>query len=160
MGISGKRASPSDTVRIRPMQENDIHTVVCLWYRTWHATFPDLRHPEPISIWEQRLRADLARRGTIWVAEGHGRIIGFLVVRVQDNYLDQLFVDHTYHRQGIGTVLLHKARELCPQGLSLHTLQQNVPARRFYERHGFVAGQRGVNPINGQPDVEYHWQPE
>jgi len=156
-----KSASLSGTVRIRPLQENDIPHVVSLWYRTWHATFPALCHPDPISTWEQHFRDDLIRRGTIWVAEEEdGHIVGFLVVMVQDNYLDQLFVDPTSHSQGIGTVLLHKATELCPQGLSLHTLQQNVQARRFYERHGFVAGPHGVNPINGQPNVEYRWQPE
>jgi GNAT superfamily N-acetyltransferase len=159
MGTPRKSASLSDTVRIRPLQDHDIPQVVSLRYRTWHATFPALHHPDPMSTWEQRLRDDLARRGTIWGAEEAGQIVGFLVVIIPDNYLDQLFVDPTSHGQGIGTVLLHKAKELCPQGLSLHTLQQNVQARRFYERHGFVAGQSGVNPINGRPNVEYRWQP-
>jgi GNAT superfamily N-acetyltransferase len=159
MGTPRKSASLSDTVHIRPLQDHDIPHVVSLWYRTWHATFPALHHPDPMSTWEQRLRDDLARRGTIWVAEVAGHIVGFLVVIVPDNSLDQLFVDPTSHGQGIGTVLLHKAKELCPQGLSLHTLQQNVQARRFYERHGFVAGHSGVNSINGRPNVEYRWQP-
>jgi GNAT superfamily N-acetyltransferase len=159
MGIPRKSAPLSSTVRIRPLQDNDIPHVVSLWYRTWHATFPALRHPDPLSTWEQHFRDDLTSRGTIWVAERDGHLAGFLVVMVRDNYLAQLFVEPTSHRQGIGTVLLHKAKELCPQGLSLHTLQQNVQARRFYERHGFVAGRHGLNAINGQPNVEYCWQP-
>jgi putative acetyltransferase len=158
-GIPRMSSSPGSTARIRPLQDTDISQVVSLWYGTWHATFPDLRHPDPISAWEQRFREDLTRRGATWVAEEAGHIVGFLVVAVQDNYLDQLFVDPASHGQGIGTALLHKAKELCPQGLSLQTLQRNGQARRFYERHGFVAGRRGVNPRNGQPMVEYRWQP-
>lgn len=145
--------------RLRPLEEHDIGNVVALWYRAWHHAFPDLHHPDPLSTWERRFRDDLVRRGTIWVAEVCDSIVGFIVVMRQDNYLDQMFVDPAHHQQGIGTLLLVKAKELCPHGLVLHTLQKNAPARKFYERHGFTAGRRGSNTINGLPNVEYRWQP-
>jgi GNAT superfamily N-acetyltransferase len=133
--------------------------VVALWYRAWHHTFPDLRHPDPLSTWEQRFRDDLACRGVVWVAEGCGGIVGFIVVLIEEHYLDQVFVDPAHQQQGIGALLLDKAKELCPQGLTLHTLQRNARASKFYERHGFIAGRSGINKINGLPNVEYRWQP-
>ena len=66
-----------------------------------------------------------SKRGTIRVAARVERLVEFLVVIVQDKYLAQLFVDPISHSQNIGTVSLHKAKELCLQSLSLHTLQQN-----------------------------------
>ena len=58
---------------------------------------------------------------------------------------------------GIGSALLAKAKDLSPTGLRLETLQQNMGARGFYERRGFRPGTMSVNPINGQPNVEYIW---
>lgn len=56
-------------------------------------------------------------------------------------------------------MLLKKAKEACPQGLTLQTLQRNTQARAFYERHGFQPGKLGVNKINGQLNIEYCWLP-
>ncbi|MBD2329233.1 GNAT family N-acetyltransferase [Alkalinema sp. FACHB-956] len=87
------------------------------------------------------------------------RIIGFVAVVLETQFVDQLFVDSRYHNQGIGAALLNRAKQLCPQGLTLDTLQINLKARKFYEHHGFKPGQLSVNAFNGQPNVKYHWQP-
>jgi ribosomal protein S18 acetylase RimI-like enzyme len=53
-----------------------------------------------------------------------------------------------------------KAQELSPDGLELHTHQENTKARRFYEKHGFEVVRFGVSPPpESAPDVEYHWRP-
>jgi hypothetical protein len=54
-------------------------------------------------------------------------------------------------------MLLNKAKELSPNGIYLDTLQRNSNARRFYERHGLLPGQTGINPNNGQANIEYRW---
>ncbi|MGI0491414.1 GNAT family N-acetyltransferase [Alkalinema pantanalense CENA528] len=87
------------------------------------------------------------------------RIVGFVAVVLETQFVDQLFVDSRYHDRGIGSALLNQAKQLCPQGLTLDTLQINLKARKFYERHGFKPGQFSVNAFNGQPNVKYHWQP-
>lgn len=60
---------------------------------------------------------------------------------------------------GIGEVLLAQAKRLRPRGLQLWTFQSNTGARRFYERHGFVAVEQtdGDNE-EGAPDVRYEWR--
>jgi hypothetical protein len=55
--------------------------------------------------------------------------------------------------------LLNQAKKIDPDGLRLTTLEQNIKARRFYEKHGFVPGVTGINPINEQPNIEYYWSP-
>ncbi|WP_375497013.1 GNAT family N-acetyltransferase [uncultured Nostoc sp.] len=147
-------------VTIRPYQLNDLEDIVRLWYRTWHETFSPIKHPQPYSLWKARFCDDLAVHGDIWLAEVENQIVGFVVVLKEEQWLSQLFVDATYQNQGIGSVLLAQAKAICPQGLKLHTLQANMQACKFYERHGFKFSKLSTNKINGQPNVEYYWLPE
>ena len=92
-----------------------------------------------------------------WVYELDGIPVGFLCV--QGEYIDRLYVDPAYHRQGIGRALLKKARSLSPRHLWLYTHVANKMARAFYERFGFVAEKFGSSrPPESEPDVEYHWR--
>lgn len=144
---------------IRPYDPNNLEDTVQLWYRTWHQTFPQIQHPQPYPAWKDRFRNDLAVQGNIWVAEVENCIVGFVVVIQAEQYLAQLFVDPMYQNRGIGSALISKAKESCPQGLTLQTLQYNIQACLFYEKHGFKAGKLTTNKINGQPNIEYHWMP-
>jgi ribosomal protein S18 acetylase RimI-like enzyme len=73
--------------------------------------------------------------------------------------MDRLYVDPAYHRQGIGSALLAKARQLLPKHIWLYTHVANKMARSFYEKHGFVAEKFGISPEpESEPDVEYHWR--
>ncbi|MFQ4142782.1 GNAT family N-acetyltransferase [Chlorogloeopsis sp. ULAP02] len=137
----------------------DLEDTVQLWYRTWHHTFPLLQHPQPYSAWKIRFRDELAARGSVWVAEVKNRIVGFVVVMKEEHYLAQLFVAPSYQNRGVGSALVKKAKEICPLGLTLQTLQENTRACVFYERHDFQVGNLSINKINGQPNVEYYWLP-
>ena len=141
----------------RPYSPSDFEATVLLWRRTWERTFPMLKHPWAPEDWKRALQRRLAEGASVWVAEVKGQIIGFLVVLIEAGRLDQLWVDHDFHNGGIGSALLAKAKDLSPTGLRLETLEQNMGARGFYERRGFRPGTMSVNPINGQPNVEYIW---
>lgn len=144
---------------IRHYIEDDLDEVVALWYRSWINAFPTLKHPQPFDGWKTRFQNDIAKRGSVWVAEIQDRIVGFVVLMETEKILAQIFVDVDAQRMGVGTALLNRVKTICPEGLSLTTLQQNVRARKFYEKHGFIAGRLGVNPVNGQPNIEYTWNP-
>lgn len=146
-------------VKIRPYGLDDIEVVVQLWWQTWHQTFPDLEHPQRYTSWQERFRKHIAVRGLIWVAEVENQIVGFVVVVKEEGRLDQLFVAPAYQHRGIGSALLGKAKEICPQKLTTDTLQRNTQSRKFYEKHGFKAGKLAVNKNNGQPNIEYYWSP-
>lgn len=80
---------------------------------------------------------------------------------VLDNeWIDQLYVDPASTRRGIGGALLDRAMRQRPTGLKLWTFQSNLDARRFYEAHGFVAV--AMTPAANEeqaPDVCYEWRP-
>lgn len=97
----------------------------------------------------------LPRRDEIWVAERAGETVGVLALRRPD-WLDQLYVVGPASRRGVGSALLEVARRELGGQLQLWTFQANAGARRFYERHGFVAVEQtdGDNE-EGAPDVRY-----
>src|SRR5712692_8594243 len=116
---------PASRMNIRLYHPEDLNTVVSLWYRSWHHTFPHLQHPQSFEEWRIRFQDVIVPREAVWVAEANGSIAGFLAVVEAEGYLDQLFVDPTAQGQGVGTALMAKAKELSPTGLALRTLEQN-----------------------------------
>jgi ribosomal protein S18 acetylase RimI-like enzyme len=54
--------------------------------------------------------------------------------------------------------LLAKAKERSPESLSLYTFQKNIPARTFYEKHGFKVIKFGISPDEEEPDAYYEWK--
>ncbi|MCY7298820.1 MAG: GNAT family N-acetyltransferase, partial [Ilumatobacteraceae bacterium] len=63
--------------------------------------------------------------------------------------------------RGLGDKLMKLAKERSPEGLQLWTFQVNEPARRFYERHGFVVEQLtdGAGNEERAPDIRFVWRP-
>jgi GNAT superfamily N-acetyltransferase len=92
----------------------------------------------------------------LWVAEDNsGRLVGILVL--DDDWVDQLYVDPERTGRGIGGRLLAVAKHERPRGLRLWTFASNTGAQRFYERHGFVEVDRtdGRDNEEGAPDILY-----
>ena len=54
--------------------------------------------------------------------------------------------------------MLALAKELSPSGLRLFTFETNSPARRFYEKHGFIETGRGFPNEEMLPDIRYEWK--
>ena len=87
-----------------------------------------------------------------------------MVAHAVDNgigWIEQLYAGPGSTHQGLGTRLLQQAlAELHAQGadtVRLWCFQANTGARRFYERHGFVAVEftDGGGNEEGIPDVLY-----
>jgi len=74
--------------------------------------------------------------------------------------LDHLYVQPEVRRRGIGLALLHKAKALSPQRISLFTFQRNLDARAFYEAQGFHAVEftDGHGNEENEPDIRYVWR--
>jgi ribosomal protein S18 acetylase RimI-like enzyme len=151
--------SPRTT--IRPYRPEDLDPVVDLWYDTWHATFPDLRHHESKEEWRRRFETEIAAEERVSIAEVDGRIAGFLAVKDRgggQGYLHEIFVAPELQGRGIGSTLMGLAKELAPAGLRLDTLQRNTQAAAFYERHSFTVVSTGVGRV-GLPNAQYAWTP-
>ena len=59
------------------------------------------------------------------------------VLHVENDQIQELYVDSFFQNQGIGASLIDFAIQKC-QAKSLFVLEKNTGAIRFYERHGFV----------------------
>ncbi|HEY2708579.1 MAG TPA: GNAT family N-acetyltransferase [Caulobacteraceae bacterium] len=93
----------------------------------------------------------------IWLAEAGDEPAGYIAFR--PSFVEHLFIRPEGQGAGLGLVLLEKARAAYAE-LTLWTFQQNEKARRFYERHGFVAVTftDGADNEEKLPDVLYRWR--
>ena len=80
------------------------------------------------------------------VAQAGGRVVGFSLVT--GTHLDMLFIDPAVQGTGAGRALLAEAvaRGVC----SLECFRANRPARRFYERAGWVVTRGYSRPFAGR----------
>ena len=94
---------------------------------------------------------------TVWGSFDGDALIGFIALR--PGWIDHLYVLPGQQGRGVGTALLEVAKA-GGQELALWTFQRNAGARRFYERHGFVAVELtdGAGNEEREPDVRYRWQ--
>lgn len=84
------------------------------------------------------------------------RLVGFIAFTGE--WIEQLYILPDWQGQGIGNALIGVAKGKCP-ALRLWTFQQNKPARRFYERNGFVPIEEtdGLGNEAKAPDILYQW---
>lgn len=148
-------------MEIRPYQSADEARVAAIWHRagldeySYLPAFLALTSEVARKVFREVIVPDAELR----VAWDVDRPVGFIALK--GSYIDRLYVDPGAQRRGCGARLLAWAREQSPQGLELHTHQQNTRARAFYEKHGFGAVAFGVSPAPERvPDVEYQWRPE
>jgi GNAT superfamily N-acetyltransferase len=95
-----------------------------------------------------------------WVAEtSSSQTVGMLVL--DEDWIDQLYVEPGLTRRGIGLKLLEVAKQQRPNGLQLWTFVSNRGARRFYRANGFVEIEStdGSRNEEGFPDIRCAWEP-
>jgi ribosomal protein S18 acetylase RimI-like enzyme len=103
--------------------------------------------------------SELVPSAGVTVAEHDGQVIGVVATarEAQASWITQMAVDPATLGRGIGSALLaHVMHSLTPP-IRLFTFQANSGARRFYERHGFVAVRFSDGQANQEhcPDVLY-----
>ncbi|HEY1749797.1 MAG TPA: GNAT family N-acetyltransferase [Caulobacteraceae bacterium] len=117
---------------------------------------PHLHTPEEDAWW---FAERLYPANQVWLAEAAAgeAPVGYVAFRA--DFIEHLFIDPQAQNRGLGVRLLEKAREGAAE-LSLWTFQQNLRARRFYERHGFVVviETDGADNEEKLPDVLYRWR--
>jgi GNAT superfamily N-acetyltransferase len=142
---------------LRRSRTDESDAIAALWLHARAAAVPSI--PRPVHT-DDEVRQWFATivlpTSEVWVIEHEDRLVALMVLH--DGWIDQLYVDPPSARLGLGSGLLDLAKELNPQGLDLWTFQANTGARRFYERHGFVAvaSTDGDNEERA-PDVRYRW---
>ncbi|MEV0259503.1 GNAT family N-acetyltransferase [Streptomyces sp. NPDC050732] len=150
----------SDEVVLRRAGSADARAAADVWLRSYTAALPTVRcaHDEAdVRDWFARV---LVPQYDTWVAVAGNNVVGLLVLSGAE--LKQLYLEPEWRGQGLGDRFMALAKSRQPDGLSLWTFQVNAPARRFYQRHGFVEVERtdGQRNDEREPDVRYVWRPQ
>lgn len=146
------------SVDFRRARNGESLAIAELWLRSRMASVPAIPLPvhsdEEVREWFQDF---VLTEREVWVAVADDSVIALLVL--DGHWVDQLYVDPDRTGMGVGSRLLQVAKQRHPDGLHLWTFQANHGARRFYERHGFVAIEAtdGDNE-EGAPDIHYGWR--
>lgn len=102
------------------------------------------------SEWGERLYT-----GVSWVAEGDGRVQGFLTMR-HDGHLDLFFVRPGWRRAGVAGALYDAALAWArARGLATLTTQASLLARSFLARRGWEVVAEETALRNGLPLTRY-----
>ena len=138
--------------------DSDAEAIAELYLRARKAALPAI--PMMVHTDEDTRRwigQRIVPRTELWVAEtGDGSLVGMLVL--DEDWVEQLYVEPALTSQGIGGKLVALAKRERPSGLRLWTFESNLASQRFYERHGFDAGDRTTGDNEeGAPDILYLW---
>ena len=124
----------------------------------WHASFEaavGVIDPHTLVQQQQYFLDEVLPRNTVRLATPNRQLIGFVAASRES--IAQLYVRVGFQRRGCGSHLLAWAKAQSSGRLWLYTFARNAGACVFYEKHGFVAGQRGFEPTWQLEDVKYHW---
>jgi ribosomal protein S18 acetylase RimI-like enzyme len=157
---------------VRAARRDDAESIERIRIRGWQVGYRHLYPPGKLdgleldwSRWRRRIEHPPAG-WTILVAEGRGRVLGFLATGPSRDEpgvgeLYAIYVDPDEWRRGAGRALIeHGERRLAEEyaEATLWVLEENPRARRFYEAAGWqadggrqVVERLGVSP----PEVRY-----
>jgi ribosomal protein S18 acetylase RimI-like enzyme len=122
----------------RPADAASVATVL-VESRRVHLPYAPLAHADDeVRAWVADV---LLPGGRVVVCEQSGAVVGVLATSVVDglHWIDQLYLMPGRTGAGLGSMLLAHAHACLGRPIRLYTFQQNVGARRFYERHGYAA---------------------
>lgn len=144
---------------LRAAEASDASAVAAVLLESRRAFLPfapSAHPPEEVQDW---VRTMLLPAGRVVVCEIDSQIVGVLVTSENENvaWIEQLYLLPGFTGQGLGSKLLAHAHAILPRPIHLYTFQQNVGARRFYERHGYKAIRFSDGQQNEEqrPDVLY-----
>lgn len=119
---------------IRLSTEADIPEIHRVWRASVHATHGFIAAAD-LDYYEELLRTAYLPSARVWLATHMtGQITGF--IGLGGPKIECLFVDPTFHRQGVGQRLIAHAASLQPH-LLVDVNEQNPGAVAFYVAQGF-----------------------
>lgn len=144
---------------IAPYSAADCNAVACVWMASWLSWNPPHVAANPsVQSLAARLPHEIACGWSVYLGWRESKLVAFLAMEPASAYLAQLFVAPSAQNVGVGAAMLAFAKRRLPDGLWLATAVENAGARRFYERHGFRAGETHAHPRMGHKTIDYHWR--
>lgn len=122
------------TLDIRLYKKEDLSALLTIWWRASCVAHPFLKK----SFLQQEAYNIVNIYMPItetWVAYDQTRMIGF--ISLMDNEVGAIFIEPDFHRQGVGTALMHKAVSL-RGSLEVEVFKENKAGFQFYNDYGFI----------------------
>lgn len=138
---------------IRAYKDNDIDTLVDIWYKG-SLQAHDFIDP---GYWKSQIKE--MKEKYIPMSETHiilsqAKIVGF--ISMVDDYLAALFIDVAYQNNGAGKELLNfekRQRNL----IQLKVYKENFSAVRFYEKNGFIIKDKLTDEQTNKQEYLMEW---
>jgi ribosomal protein S18 acetylase RimI-like enzyme len=137
----------------RPLLASDIKAISGVHHRACLIAYAFMNWRYPIDEVERWYAGKFAEWSWTLAALDADVITGFIALK--DHHIDQLYVDPSQQRAGVGSALLGKAFNAVPGRFTLDVFEENLAARAFYEKHGFEARDRWMNTEEGAIDLLY-----
>jgi ribosomal protein S18 acetylase RimI-like enzyme len=137
----------------RPLERNDVEAISLVHHRACLIAYRFMNWRYPLDEVERWYSGKFAAWTSTLAAFDADVMAGFIALT--DRHVDQLYVDPSFQRSGIGSALLDRALASSPGQVTLHVFEENAPARAFYEKHGFAVRDRWMNEDEGAIDLLY-----
>ncbi len=163
-GLEGAlRALQPGTPRLRTVRAQDAVDCAHVYLRSRAFGLPEVPFAYPPSDVKRWMADEVVGRTDMWVAEVDGVVAGLMVLGHErdGSWIEHLYLDPSWAGRGLGDQFVELAKQRGADGLQLWTFQSNERARRFYERHGFIAESftDGSGNAERTPDARYRWTP-
>jgi putative acetyltransferase len=135
--------------RIRHYRSTDLQAVISSYESASKLAHPFLKNEFIAQVIEEIPEKYLPNADT-WVAEVDGEVVGF--ISLMGDLIGALFLQPSYHGQGIGKALMDKAKELHTE-LELAVFTENYIGRRFYTQCGFRIVEERIHEETGQREM-------
>lgn len=149
----------TDDLLLRPAWHDDLPVLAEIYLDARRAAIPAMpavvHSAHEVRAWVAAW--NLAAQ-EVYVAESAGEAIGF--ANVEAAWLNGLYVAPVAQGGGVGTALLDLVKGIRPDGFGLWVFETNLPARRFYRRHGLIETEHADGSANeeGAPDIRMEWR--
>lgn len=152
------RAASSEPV-LRRAGIRDAESVADVWLRSFASALPSVSLVHTDDQVRNWIRDIVIAVYETWVVRVDEAIVGMMALDGAD--IAQLYLDPSRRGQGLGGLLIARAKARRPNGLGLWTFQVNASAYRFYARHGFRETMRtdGSGNEEREPDIRMEWHP-
>lgn len=142
-------------MQLREYQDRDFQQLCAIFLRAVTITARQHYSAAQITAWAQvdetRWNTKLAQ-SQVRVAVINSQPVGF-ITRI-DRYIDMLFIDPDYNRQGIASALLNP----WIMSESELTVDASITAKPFFERHGFQVLKQQRVACRGEWLTNFHMQ--
>ncbi len=147
--------------QLRPATPDDAEAIAEVYLASRRAFLPyaPLMHTDDeVRQWLRELVIPVF---DVTVATRGDAVVGMMVLSRdgESGWIDQLYLHPEHVGQGLGTLLLDRAKSTLGSPIRLYSFARNHDAQRFYERNGFTALSHGDGSGNEEhcPDTLFEW---